>query len=214
VLRRLGFRRVLPVVQIALYVALIWPECVYLYRASSWRTASTLQLVLWQEGEGMEFHPIYIDRATPVRVTLAVLLNFPAVFPVGMALSLFLPSGPTGQLVVLWASLPCIFFLWYAVGLWIDRRLSFIPSRSCKFSRLRRGMWAVLYVMSFILVCLLIGYLGLVLFYVRKELSDVRPREIALFASLLLPVAWWVSFAFMVSRSGFRRVRAAAPQKT
>jgi hypothetical protein len=213
-LRRTGFRRLLPVVQLALYIALIWPDWMHLYRASVPKLTPLVQSVLWQESEEFEFHPIYIDRPTPIRTKLAVLINLPAVLPVGIALSFLLPSGPRAELVLWSAGLPCVVFLWYAVGLWIDRRLGFIPSRARRFSRLRLGMWSALYAMSLILVCLLIGYLGLLLFHARNEFSDVQPRQIALFALLVLPVAWWISFAFLVCRSGLRRVRAASLQNT
>jgi hypothetical protein len=214
VLRRIGFRRLLPVAQLALYIGLIWPEWMYLYQASVPELTPLVQSALWQEGDELEFHPIYINRPTSVRVKFAILLNLPVVLLVGIVLSFLLPSGPRAELAVWSAGLPCVVFLWYAVGLWIDRRLGFIPSRARRFSRLRLGMWSALYAMSLILVCLLIGYLGLLLFHARNEFSDVQPRQIALFALLVLPVAWWISFAFLVCRSGLRRVRAASLQNT
>jgi hypothetical protein len=93
---------------------------------SVFRIAPISQLALWQEGEGMQFHLIYINRPTPVRVKLAVVLNLPAILPVAVAFDPLLPSGSKGQLVVWLIAFPCVCFLWYAVGLWIDRQLGFV----------------------------------------------------------------------------------------
>lgn len=213
-LRRAGFRRVLPVVQIVVYVGLIWPEWVYLYQTSGSKLTLPVQLVLWQEGEGMEFHPIHIDRPTPVRVKLALLLNLPAVFPVTAAVVPFLESRPKGELFLLSIPFPFVFCLWYAVGLWIDRRLGFLPARPCTFSRLRLALWWALWSISIVILGLGAGGLVIGGLYNLPALSEVRPDEIGPTLALLVPLAWWTVFFYLVSRSGLRRVRAAAPQKT
>ena len=103
------------------------------------------------------FRPTDIDRAVPVRIRAAILLNLPAAVAAGVVLVPLGLKGLVGELAIRLAMAPCVALLWYAVGLWIDRRLRFLPLKARPFSRFRLRLWWLLYAASIVLLGLGVG---------------------------------------------------------
>ena len=131
-LRRLGYRRVLPLTNLVLYLALVgaadWGllEQVQLYKdVDASRTA---------QGE-TGWDPVYIVAPIPMTKILAEAINFPAVLfatPFGA-----LQKGWRAELLV--DSIAAIYLLplWYAVGRWQDRQ-SILVRRSRVLTLIRK----------------------------------------------------------------------------
>lgn len=214
-LRRLGLRRILPIVQFALYGMLVGPDSIYLYEVLAENTNPTWEIVALQEG--VPFRPTHIDRRIPTGVAFSTTLNFPAVVFGAVVVIPFRPKGTKAELAHRLATAPFVVFQWYVVGLWIDRRLGFVSAKPRAFSKPRLVLWWALYFVSIILLGVLglgAGGLLIAVFYNLPTLSDVRPAEIGSALVTLLPLAWWAVFFYLVSRSGLRRVSAAALEKT
>ena len=214
-LRRMGSRRLLPVVQLALHLVLTGPNTVELYHAyrqSAVNTSSTFQLAAWQEG--VPFRPTDIHPYVPVGMRAVILLNLPAALAAGAVIITLGLKGLEGDLAFMLAMAPCVALLWYAVGLWIDRRLGFLPLKARPFSRFRLRFWWLLYAASIVLLCLGVGgVLLLILAVLLPSLGighggGTASLDVAV-VSVTLLLSGWPLFAFIVCRTGLRRARAA-----
>jgi hypothetical protein len=114
-LRRIGYRRVLPIANLLLYLALVgYGDWGLLQNVRLFRDIDATRI---SHGE-TAWDPIYIDRPTPLPKVLASSINFPAVL-------FALPFGAFrhGWRAELLEDVIAAFYLlllWYAVGRWID----------------------------------------------------------------------------------------------
>ena len=122
-LRRLGYRHVLPIINLLLYLALVG--------AADWELLQQVQLYKdvdasrTAQGE-TGWDPVYIDAPIPMTKILAETINFPAVLfatPFGA-----LQKGWRAELLVDSIAAVYLLPLWYAVGRWKDRQSIFVRS--------------------------------------------------------------------------------------
>ena len=132
-IRLIGFRHLLPPVQLLLYgvrcLSAYWGRqaqgpCMYLWSSSQ-------SNVLAQEGDTIELPPPCRTFKTEL---IAGSLNLPAQLA-GMALAemLAVTLHREGDLWTSAASAPMVVILWYWVGFWIDRRLGYVGLRKSRF---------------------------------------------------------------------------------
>ncbi len=188
-LRRLGYRRVLPLTNLVLYLALVgvadWGllEQVQLYKdVDASRTA---------QGE-TGWDPVYVDAPIPMIKILAEAINFPAVLfatPFGA-----LQKGWRAELLV--DSIAAIYLLplWYAVGRWQDRQS--IVVRSSRVLTLIR---------KFILVFAGLATAGIAGLFV---IGVVRYPNAWPNFLLALPIFFWPLFLGYVARWELRAEKA------
>lgn len=135
-LRRIGFRHVLPPVQLLLYCVLIlsayWGRlgqqpCTFMW-------SSSRDILLAQEGDTVSFPP---PCREPKSLLVAGSLNLPAELA-GMILAASLAAtlhreGDAWSFAI---TAPMVVIFWYLVGLWIDRRLGRVAVRRGRFPRI------------------------------------------------------------------------------
>jgi hypothetical protein len=120
-IRRLGFRRILPVAQLALYLLLVFLGAAT-YQHGMPRQQARLHLAAVQLNPA---HPQIQTAAEPIEWRLATLLNFPAI---GCGAALMSAIGKQeSELYLLLLSLPFIPLLWTLIGRWLDHQLRYRP---------------------------------------------------------------------------------------
>jgi hypothetical protein len=190
-MRRIGFRRLLLPVQLALFgvLSLIasWERvhqqpCSYVWSSLDFQ-------VFAQEGPGTGPFPAPCHEPRALLIVLP--LNLPAAL-VGLILqdSLLHRSSDAWLFLV---SAPAVVLLWYLVGLWIDRRLGFVALPKGRrfppiFARLAFGLSVLILIFAAIVV-------------LRSVLSHHRIEEIVVATS----IAGWSGFLFVVTRLNLRR---------
>ncbi len=142
-LQRIGYRRLLPAVNFVLFVVLI----AFGY-TDILRTINTFHDVQETIGKsaGLEgsWDPVFIDRPEPLTHVFADSLNFPAVL-------LALPFGHLSQgwrasVIVHSVAAVYVLLLWYALGLWLDKRHR--PEKAPLRRSLSLVRWAILVLAS------------------------------------------------------------------
>jgi hypothetical protein len=78
---RLGWRKVLPLAQLAAYLLLVWSGCWYRPTWERWFQARSSE-----SSQSSGFYPTWIDGVEPVQEQLAAGLNFPAVAVAALSL--------------------------------------------------------------------------------------------------------------------------------
>ncbi len=137
-MRRIGFRRVLPLVFTLVHVVLVWytpaqqrhgPARVF--RDSEYRS------VAYQEDAGV---PIELLEAPPLKPAqkVSTILDLPAVFVATLIGAVLLPRNEAAWMYL---SIPLVAFVWCAIGRWLDGLLGYIP-RVC-LPRTLRGLVTV-----------------------------------------------------------------------
>jgi hypothetical protein len=192
-LRRIGFRHVLPPAQLVLYGVL----CLNAYWDRPGQQPCIIidtygdQAVFAQEGLDLSFsHPVC---HTPNAERVAISLNLPAVmlgWIIGDAL-LHVYTEP-GRFVL---TAPAVVLLWYLVGLWIDRRLGYVSLQKARF-RFPRILAKVAHGFSILMV-----FLSAILI-LRALISQSHRIDPYFVAS---SIASWSVFLLVVTTSNLRR---------
>lgn len=119
-MRRVAWRKFLPVVQLATYLALVWHGCWYRptwqYWFDNWMSPGS---------EPAGFVADWIDGIEPLSEQLAAGVNYPATVLAVLSLIPFegsLPSGASRELALHALTAFYIPLLWYLIGRRIDRR--------------------------------------------------------------------------------------------
>jgi hypothetical protein len=143
-IRRIGFRRLLPVALTLMHLVLVLDAAMHLpHRLSGVHSPQAYHTVEYQEGITMPTEAIEPKPLTPA-MKVALVLNLPALLAGGpIAAFLFHES----DMSLLCASTVFVPPLWYGIGCWVDGFLGYRPVRE---SRPWRGFWTVL---SAILFC-------------------------------------------------------------
>lgn len=188
-LRRFGCRRILPIVNLLLYLVLVGVADSDLVRqAELYKDVNESRIDQGETG----WDPVYIDAPIPMTKVLAESINFPAVLfalPFGA-----LQKGWRAELLV--DSIAAIYLLplWYAVGRWLDRRSTAVNSG--KVLTLIRKL--ILFVAGLTLV----GIAGLFM------IGLARYPDAWLHLVLALPVFFWPVFLAYVARWELRAAKA------
>jgi hypothetical protein len=120
-IRRLGFRRILPVAQLALYLVLVFlGEATYQH--GSPHQQARLHLAAMQLSPA---HPQIQTAAEPIEWRFATLLNFPAISCGAVVMTII--GKQESELYLLLLSLPFIPLLWTLIGRWLDYQLRYRP---------------------------------------------------------------------------------------
>ena len=181
-LRHLGYRRVLPLINLVVYLALVGAadrdvlQQVQLYKdVDASRTA---------QGE-TGWDPVYIDAPIPMTKVLAESINFPAVLfalPFGS-----IQKGWRGELLVDSIAAIYVLPLWYAVGRWIDRRSNAVSS--VKVLTLIRK--SILYIAVFTTVAIAGLFVVGIVRYPNAWASFLFALPVLFWPALLAYVARW-----------------------
>ncbi len=117
---RAEWRKILPVFQLAAYLALVWYGCWYRptwqHWFKNWASPS-----LAQTG----FYPAWVDGIESLPEQIASGLNFPAVAAAALSVVPFenrLSTGASRELAMHILAALYIPLLWYLIGRWIDKR--------------------------------------------------------------------------------------------
>jgi len=122
-LRRLGFRRILPIAHIMLFIALVTIGAVQVGHSFGPRVRQT---AYQEEGTLPEGHP-EATFVMPLAWTLAIAINVPATMLGALCAEIFHVGSNLGALL---CSMPFVLLLWYAVGHWLDHQLNILPCRA------------------------------------------------------------------------------------
>jgi hypothetical protein len=140
-IRRVGFRRLLPLtftlvhLLLVLYAATHQPS-----RLSGIPRQSAYRVVEYQEDPGVPWHPIPEPRPLTAVEKVAILLNLPAVLAAIPIAAVFFRGSDLGSL---YASVPFVPLVWYCIGRWLDGLLGYV-ARSHVVPRVWSGLFAVL----------------------------------------------------------------------
>lgn len=121
-LRRFGYRRILPIVQIILFIALVTIGAIQVGHSFGPRVRQT---AYQQDGELPEGHP-QATFTMPFAWTLAIAINVPATMLGALCAEIFHLGSNLGALL---CSMPFVLLLWYLVGHWLDHQLDVLPRR-------------------------------------------------------------------------------------
>jgi hypothetical protein len=124
-IRRVGFRRVLPLLFTLVHVSLL----VYTHQQQPYRSSGSAanrhRLVVYQEESPVKWVPIE-PRPLTTAMKVSLLLNLPSLF---LALPFAATLHHETDIGMLYAALPFIPIIWYGIGRWIDGMLGFIRKR-------------------------------------------------------------------------------------
>jgi hypothetical protein len=186
-LRRIGYRRALPILNLLLYLSLVG--------AADWDLVQ--QARLYQDvgasrttDDRTAWDPVYIDTPDPLPKILAESINFPAVLfalPFGA-----LQRGWRAELLVDSITAFYLLLLWYAVGRWLDRRSTVVSSG--------RALTLIRKLILWIAGLTIVAIAGLF------AIGLVRYPKAWLNLLLALPVLFWPALLAYVAR---RELRAA-----
>lgn len=148
-IRRIGFRRLLPVLFTLIHIGLLIYSSAPRHDAqSNFRSHFTYQSAADQE-DSVAWEPMEPRPLKPAQ-KLAFVANLPALVLAMPIALMFLQSNDIGSL---YASLPFVPLVWYSVGRWLDRLMGYISQ-----SHQPRRAWRRLFtVISTILLCLSIA---------------------------------------------------------
>src|SRR5438270_10649876 len=118
-LRRLGFRRLLPIVQLAIFIALVTIGMVERRKEFE----HNLKPVALQKNVPLELQP---ELSFPVAWTIAIVLNVPAAVMGALVAETAKLGTNLGALI---CSTPFVLILWHFVGRWADRQLGILPMK-------------------------------------------------------------------------------------
>jgi hypothetical protein len=187
-MRSIAFRRILPIVQLALFVALVLVS----YEQDRLRRAE------WENTNGWNIGAL----RPPFPMEVCVAINAPALF-VALASLVVLDltgSDTDSEVAVLIVGGISVALLWYVVGLWIDRRLGLVAAPPERLhGSLRRVLgWTV----WGILVC------ATAVFSYAMLYRDAMPHA----RSFGISLAGWIWFLAMVTLLQLLRWRVLARQ--
>jgi len=117
-LRRFGLRRILPIVQLALFIALVFAG---MFERRQQFEERRLQPVALQEGR-VPFQP-QPEMQFPIPWLVAIGINVPATIMGALVAEIAHVGTNLGALI---CSTPFVLILWHFVGRWLDRQLGFL----------------------------------------------------------------------------------------
>src|SRR5215469_7288598 len=124
-MRRVGFRRVLPVLFTLVHVSLL----VYTHQRQPYRSSASApnkyRLVMYQEEPFVKWESIEPKPLTTAQ-KVSSLLNLPSLF---LAIPFVAILRAETDMGMLYAALPFVPITWYGIGRWIDGMLGFIRER-------------------------------------------------------------------------------------
>ena len=185
-IRHIGFRRLLPPLQLVLFGLLSlmahWDRLGQKPCTQLW--VSLEAPVFAQEGETLTLPPPCHE---PITSLIATGLNLPAVFASLLVADTILHHTSDEWLFI--TSSPAILILWYWAGLWIDRRLGFVPvpHRRWRFSRTYAK---VAYAISVFIGAFAGVVLLRFLFFRRTAIDGVLSIAFFCWSLFLVVVAW------------------------
>jgi hypothetical protein len=206
-LRRLGFRRLLPATQTILYLALVGPFSYETLKLTSQLSSPDAQIRRARETGG--FRPMQFDRPAPRRVILALAINLPVVLTAGIAFVPIVPEGARGNAAWLLYLTPFVALLWYGVGLWVDPQLGWIPRSPPSPSTLRRRAWRIAFSLFAGLLLIAIALLVIILAKAIGGTGAVGPQQLGELMMVYTPAVGWSFFVLMVCRQELREFRQA-----
>ena len=194
-LRRVGYRRALPILNLLLYLALVG--------AADWNLLQ--QARLYQEvgasrstDSETAWDPVYIDTPIPMPKILAESINFPAVLfalPFGA-----LQRGWRAELLVDSVTALYLLPLWYAVGRWLDRRSTVVSSG--------RALTLIRKLILWVAVLAIVAIIGLF------TLGLARYPNSWLNLLLALPVLFWPTLLAYIARQELRAAKESRVEVT
>ena len=119
-MRRIAWRKVLPIVQTAAYILLVWYGCWYRPTWQHW-----IRNWISPRPDATGWYPAWIDGIEPFPELFASGLNFPAVGLSALTIMPFehsLSSGASRELALHILAVIFVPLLWYGVGKRLDRR--------------------------------------------------------------------------------------------
>ncbi len=132
-MRRIAFRRLLPLIFTAMHLILVLGAAAHPSRASADEPAS-FRSVAYQEGT--DWKPMEPRPLSPAQ-RLAMVINLPALL-LGIPIAATMFTG--SDMALLYAASPFVPLLWYGIGRWLDIKLGFLPHSSHRLVlRLLRG---------------------------------------------------------------------------
>jgi hypothetical protein len=144
-IRRIGFRRLLPVAFTFLHMALVFEAATHPpHRLSGMHTPAAYHPVEYQESLSMPTESMEPEPLTPA-LKVAMVLNLPALLAGIPIAAFFLHES---DMSLLCASTPFVPLLWFGIGRWVDGLLGYRPVRAA-------GPWrGFLTVLSAFLLCI------------------------------------------------------------
>jgi hypothetical protein len=141
-MRRIGFRRVFPVVLTLIHIVLIW--FAQTHPSASPHIVSQYRPVAYQEGDGAPMEVVEPPSLKPVR-KIALILELPAMFVATLIGAVLFPLNETAWL---FTSIPFVPLVWYVIGRWLDGLLGY-----CARLRLPRILRTLLAVPAGLVLC-------------------------------------------------------------
>jgi len=139
-IRRIGFRRLLPVLLTLVHVTLLLCALEQRHRSiSSYCIDFAYHPVAYQEGSSVRWEPMEPKPLLPAQ-KIAILLNLPALL---LAIPVALMFFHGDDMASLYAAVPFVPLVWYGVGRWLDGLFGYV-SRSHAVHRVWSGLFAVL----------------------------------------------------------------------
>jgi hypothetical protein len=189
-IRRLGFRRILPLAQLAIFIILVG---IGAWQVGESHSGARVQPVAWQEGQNLpDLHPQPQYRM-PAAWLIAIAINVPATMLGALCAEILRIGSNIGGLV---CSMPFVLLLWQLVGRWLDRQLRFLPFRPPNTAT-RIACWIGI---VFSAALLAIGILAI------RSHSALTPEVLSLAAGWLV----WSLLLFVMSVLTLRRAAASS----
>ena len=135
-MRRIGFRRVFPVVLTLIHIVLIW--FAQTHPSASPHIVSQYRPIAYQEGDSVPMEAFERPSLKPVQ-KIALILELPAMFAAMLIGAVFFPRNDAAWL---YTSVPLVPFVWYCIGRWLDGLLAY-SARLC-LPLILRKLFAVL----------------------------------------------------------------------
>jgi hypothetical protein len=138
-MRRIGFRRALPLVFTFIHVVLVvWFSLARQHHAASMVFGdSGYRSVAYQEGSSV---PVELFEPRPLKPVqkIALILELPAMFVASLIGAVLFPRNDTAWL---YTSIPFVSLVWYAIGRWLDGLLGY--GARLRLPQILRGLLAV-----------------------------------------------------------------------
>lgn len=135
-MRRIGFRRVFPVVFTLIHIVLIW--FAQTHPSASPHIVSQHRPVAYQEGDSVPMEAFEPPSLKPAQ-KIALILELPAMFVATLIGTIFFPRNDVAWL---YTSVPLVALVWYCIGRWLDGLLGY-SARLC-LPRILRKLSTVL----------------------------------------------------------------------
>src|SRR5450755_2880166 len=137
-MRRIGFRRALPLVFTIIHLSLVWFSSARQPHAASMVFGNSgYRSVAYQESSSVPMELFEPPPLKPVQ-KIALLLELPAMFVATLIAAVLYPLNEAAWL---YTSIPFVPLVWYAIGRWLDGLLGY--SARLRLPQILRGLLAV-----------------------------------------------------------------------